>query len=150
MERFKKVINDLIVLFEESLPLEHEKLKAVQNDDVAAVEDCMRREQAVMMKMKGLEQKREKVQQELGWQDKSFREIINAVPEDDRQEMKELFDRLSNAVKVFQDANQSALDMMKVHLKDIERVMKIKDAEGRYNQDGNALNSERPMTNQKV
>ena len=150
MERFKKVITDLAQLFEDALPLEHEKLTAVQNDDVAGLEDCMKREQAIMMKIRGLEQKRERTQQELGWQDKSFREIIKDLPEEQQPEMQELFDRLSIAVKVFQDANQSALDTMKVHLKDIERVMKIKDPEGRYTQDGVAMNSDRPMTNQKV
>ena len=59
MDQFEQIINQMIALFEENLPLEQEKLRAVQEDDVAAVEDCMKREQAVVLQMRGLEKKRE-------------------------------------------------------------------------------------------
>lgn len=150
MERFIKVIKELIALFEESLPLEQEKLQAVQKDDIAAVEDCMKREQAVVLKLRGLEQKREKVQQEVGWEGKTFREIIQLVPQENRQEFQQLFDQLTTSVAIFQDANKNAMDTISIHLRGIEKAIKTKDPEGQYDQAGNSLRRDSSLTNRRV
>lgn len=150
MNQFKKIIHDLTALFEEQLPLEQEKLKAVQENNVAVVEDCMKKEQAVMLKLRGLEQKRENAQQELGWEGKTFREIIELAPQEERQELQQMFDRLSAAIRVFRETNEGAMDAMSVQLREIEKVIKLKDTEGRYSQNGNEMKIERPMTSRKV
>lgn len=150
MEKFRRVVNDLIKLFEESLSLEHRKLKAIEQDRVADVEECMKQEQALVMKLRGLDQKRLRVQKELGWEGKNFRQIIEVVPQEERLEMQQLLERLERAMLVFQDTNQSAMDMMKIHLREIEKVIKFKDPEGQYSQEGNPLQKERFMTNKRV
>lgn len=150
MERFQQIIKDLIKLFEESLPLEEKKLQAIQTDDVAGVEECMKQEQALTLKLRGLDQKREAAQKELGWEDKSFREIIGAAPEEKKQELSDLFDQLDKAMTIFQDTNQNAMTAMEVHLRDIQKVIRIKDPEGQYNQAGNSTASNRTMTSRRV
>lgn len=150
MERFQKIIRDMIELFEEHLPLEQKKLQALQCDDVAGVEDCMKQEQALTLKIRGLEQKREKLQKELGWEGKSFREIIETAPEEHKQSLQELFDRLTNTVTVFSETNQAAMTAMEVHLRDIQRVIKIKEQGGHYNPDGNPTEKSHTLTNRRV
>lgn len=150
MERFQQIITDLIALFDEYLPLEQEKLRAVQEDDVATVEDCMRKEQAIVLKLRGLEQKREEAQQEQGWEGMTFRQIIEQVPQQKRQEFQQLFDQLETSVSVFQETNKNAMDTISVHLREIQKIIKTKDPEGRYNQEGDSLHSESPLTNRRV
>lgn len=150
MDKFKKVIRDLIMLFEEYLPLEQQKLKAVQVDDVATVESCMTQEQALMLKLRGLDQKRVTIQRELGWEDKSFSQIVELVSDEEKPEMQKLFDDLNRAVSVFQDTNENAMTAMAVHLREIEKIIRIKDPEGRYSQQGNTVQKERPMTSRRV
>ena len=57
MDQFVQVIKEMISLFEGFLPLEQEKLKAVQENKLTVLEDCMTREQAVVLKLRGLEKK---------------------------------------------------------------------------------------------
>ena len=150
MDKFKKVIHALIALFEEYLPLEQKKLKAVQVDDVATVEACMTQEQALILKLRGLEQKREAALKELGWEGKSFSQIIQLAPEEEKQELQQLFDDLDRSIGVFKDVNDNAMTTMSVHLKDLQKVIKIKDPEGVYGHEGNSLQKNRPMTSRKV
>lgn len=150
MDKFKKVIRDMIALFEDHLPLEQKKLKAVQMDDVATVEACMTQEQALVLKLRGLDQKRERVMKELGWDGKTFSQIVASAPEEERQELQKLFEDLDRSMGVFKDVNDNAMTTMEVHLRDIEKVIKIKDPEGRYGQEGNPLQNNRPMTSRKV
>lgn len=150
MEKFKKVIGDLTAIFEEYLPLEQKKLKAVQEDNIAVVEECMTQEQALILKLRGLDQKRINAQKELGWEGKNFRQIVDSVPQDERQEIQELLDNLDNAMTVFHDTNKNAMTTMEVHLREINKIIRMKDTEGRYSQDGNPMEKDRPMTSRKV
>jgi len=150
MDKFKKVICDLIALFEEYLPLEQKKLRAVQVDDVATVEACMTQEQALVLKLRGLDQKREKAMKELGWEGKTFSQIVEMAPEEEQQELQKLFEDLDRSMGVFKDVNDNAMTTMEVHLRDIDKVIKIKDPEGRYGQQGDPLQKNRPMTSRKV
>lgn len=150
MEQFQKIIRDLIVLFEEHLPLEQRKLEAIQQDDVSGVEECMKQEQALTLKLKGLDRKRESIQKELGWEGKPFREIVDAVPAENRQELRKLFDQLTNIVTIFSETNKEAMTAMEVHLRDMQKVMKIKSHEGAYDPDGNPAAADRTLTNRRV
>lgn len=150
MEQFEQVINQMIALFEEYLPLEQEKLKAVQESNVAALEDCMTREQAVVLKLRGMDQKREAAQRQNGWEGKTFREITELVPDEKKELYRQLFEKLSNAMTLFRSANESAMDTMTIHLREINKAIKEKDKTGTYSQEGNPLNADKPMTNQKV
>lgn len=150
MDKFKKVILDLIALFEEYLPLEQKKLQAVQMDDVATVETCMTQEQALVLKLRGLEQKREKALEELGWGGKNFSQIVALAPEEEKQELQKLFDDLDRSMSVFKDVNDNAMTTMSLRRRELEKIIKIKDSEGRYGQEGNSLQKDRPMTSRKV
>lgn len=150
MDQFEQIIKQMIALFEEQLPLEQEKLRAVQEDDVAAVEECMKREQAVVLKLRGLEQKREKIQKDNGWDGMTFREIIDLAPEEKQLSYRQLLEKLQNSISLFQDMNECAMDTMRIHQREIEKVIKIKDPNGTYNQDGHQAPPKRPMTNRRV
>lgn len=150
MEQFEQIINQMIQLFDEQLPLEEEKLRAVQEDDIAAVEDCMKREQAVVLKLRGLDQKREKILKENGWEGKTFRQIIEMAPQEKQFAYKQLLERLENSISLFQNANESALDTIRIHQREIEKVIKLKDTDGVYNQEGNSAVPKRPMTSRRV
>ncbi|MCI8645240.1 MAG: flagellar protein FlgN [Firmicutes bacterium] len=150
MDQFEQIINQMIALFEENLPLEQEKLRAVQEDDVAAVEDCMKREQAVVLQMRGLEKKREDIQKANGWAGLTFREIIAKAPREKQHAYSQLLEKLENSISLFQDANECAMDTLRIHQKEIEKVIKFKDPNGTYNQEGQQAPPKRPMTNRRV
>lgn len=150
MEQFQEVIRQMIALFDEYLPLEEKKLKAVTENDLVTLENCMTQEQAVVLKLRGLEKKREDAQQANGWGGKRFREILELVPEEQKAEYQQLFEELERSIGLFQSANSSAMDTMNINLRQIGKAIKSKDPNGAYNQEGAAVKMDRPLTSRRV
>lgn len=149
MEQFEQVIEQLIGLFEEHLPLEEEKRKAASESNLAALEDCMTREQAIMLKLRGLEQKRENVLKQNGWEGKTFREIIDIAPAEKKAVYSDLYERMNTAVNMFREANESAMETVRIHLREINNAIDTKQG-NTYGQDGTSANAEQPMTSRRV
>ena len=73
---YGKIIEEFITLFDNLIPIEQEKLDAAVKNQVTFIEDCMHREQAAVLQLRGLEQKREAEQRRLGMEGYSFRQIL--------------------------------------------------------------------------
>ena len=73
---FSKLIEEFIEFFEELIPVEQEKLDAAVKNRVSFVEECMHKEQAAVLRLRGLEQKREKEQERLNLAGCTFRQIL--------------------------------------------------------------------------
>lgn len=117
---FINIINAFIQLFDELIPTEQKKLDAAVDNKVIIVEDCMNKEQAAILKMRGLEQQREQAQKDLGMDGFTFRQILEASPEEHADVLKPLFDRLSQQVTMFQSISESAREMIELNLHTIQ------------------------------
>lgn len=111
-----KIIEEFIDFFDSLIPIEQEKLDAAVKNRVSFVEECMHKEQAAVLRLRGLEQKREKEQENLGMKDYTFRQILDQVPEDVFVILKPLFEQMSERVSRFQSISSSAKDMIEVNL----------------------------------
>lgn len=116
MNDFISVIENLILLFRDMILIEQEKLEATQKNRVTFVEECMKKEQASILKLRGLDKKREICQTALGYEGFTFKQILEAVSAEERSALRELFDSLTYHVRLFQDINQSAQSMLEVNL----------------------------------
>lgn len=114
--QFVKIIEEFIALFEELILIEQEKVDAAVKNRVTFVEECMHKEQAAVLRLRGLEQKREKEQTELGMENYRFRQILEEAPEDVSATLRPLFDQLSRQVQTLQSLNDSARDIIEVNL----------------------------------
>lgn len=74
------------------------------------------------MSLRGLDQKRERTQEELGWKDLTFQQILKEAPEE-QSKLQELFDELAGRVKTFQSVTESSKTMMEVNLHAINQVI---------------------------
>lgn len=135
---FKTVVGDLIILIEEFDQLETEKLKAVQQNRVTFVEEAMKKEQAAIMKLRGLDKKREAIQKDLGWERLTFQQILSQVSVVEREELEPLFAQLSANVRQFDDTKDSAQKALEISLHHINAAIAKKAAQGRqaYTSDG--------------
>lgn len=120
---FTKIIEELITLFDHLIPIEQEKLDAAVKNRVSFVEDCMHKEQAAVLQLRGLEQKRESEQKRLGLEGYTFRQILECAPEDAAAALNPLFDRLAEQVRTFQSVSASARDIIEVNLHVIQRAL---------------------------
>lgn len=90
MTKFADLIRQFAELFDRLIPLEQEKLDIVKQNQVSALEDIIKREQAEIMTLRGLDQKRERLQKELGFPDMTFSEILERVSGDEKTELQKL------------------------------------------------------------
>ena len=82
----------------------------------------MKKEQAFVLRLRGLEQQRDSLQRKLKMKDLKFREILSRVPDEVKEELTPLFQELSEKVRIFQSINASAQDAISVNLHKIQSV----------------------------
>ncbi len=139
---FIKLIEDYIVLFDNLIPIEQEKLDAAVKNQVTFIEDCMHKEQAAVLQLRGLEQKREAEQKRLGMDNYTFKEILAHAPEE-AAALEPLFDRLSERVRSFRSISDSAKDIIEVNLHVIQSAL-ASDTSGKdtYSASGRKKNND--------
>lgn len=133
---FIKVIKDFIQLFEAMIPLEQKKLDSVVNQKISVVEDCMNQEQAAILRLKGLEIKRQKIQKELGVEDLTFRQILEKVSPEIKDNLQPLFDELTEKIHTFQSINASAKDAIEVNLHVVQSALASGSTNNTYSSSG--------------
>ena len=116
LSAFRELIRQFIELFDRMLPLEQSKLEVVSRNQVALLEDIIKKEQAEIMALRGLDQRRERMQEELGWKDLTFQEILRRLPEEERP------DELAARVTQFQSVTESSKTIMEVNLHAINQM----------------------------
>lgn len=121
MNDFQKVIRDLIFVFKELTEIETKILQAAEQKRVAVIEEYMVKEQAVVMRLRGLEQEKHRVQTENGYEELSFQEILNKVEEKERKLLLPLFDEMSREVQIFQEVHEDTVRLIEVNLRQIKR-----------------------------
>ncbi len=120
---FSKIIEEYIALFDHLIPIEQEKLDAAVKNRVTFVEDCMHKEQAAVLQLRGLEQKREAQQKILGMEGYTFRQILEHAPQEAAAILSPLFDQLAERVRTFQSISGSARDIIEVNLHVIQSAL---------------------------
>ena len=113
---FIEIIKDFIQLFDTLNSVEQEKLDAAVKNRVSFVDDCMKKEQAAVLRLRGLEQKREDAQKKLGMEGLQFRQILEKAPDDVVVILRPLFNQLSEQVRTFQALSKNAKDIIEVNL----------------------------------
>lgn len=149
MNDFKEVLQKLILLFQELTAVESKMLEAAGNRKMAELENLMIKEQASVMQLRGLEKEKDRIQESLGFEAMSFRQILEKISEDDRADILPLFDEMSRTVQMFQEIHENLTVLMQVNLRQIDKV--INNTEGHiYSGDRNGTVGKRHMTSQRV
>lgn len=123
LTEFSQIIRQLIELFDRMIPLEQKKLEIVSQNQIVLLDDIVKKEQAEVLAMRGLEQKRERAQEKLGFQNLTFQEILKQLPEEQRSEQKALFDELSSKVTLFQSITDNSRSIVEVNLHAINKAI---------------------------
>lgn len=142
---FIKLIEEFIRFFDDLIPLEQEKLDAAVKNRVSFIEECMHKEQAAVLRLRGLEQKREKAQEQLGMKDCTFRQILEKAPDDVASVLKPLFDQMSGQVRTLRSLSDNSKDAIETNLHIIQSSLAGK-APGRetYSASGVKTDNDKP------
>lgn len=142
IDSFTAVINELINFFDSLLALEDRKLLAIKNNDVILLEDYIKEEQVYVLKLRGLDKKRETIQAELGFGKLSFKEIIASADSELHEKLLPLFEVLNKNMELFKNTNASSKLLIERNLYNIEKLLESNNAASpsTYNKSGEMNN----------
>ena len=144
-DSFCKVIHETKLLFDDLLELENKKIDAISVNDVDLLDQYMNEENVFLMQMRGLDFKREKMQEQLGAKGLTFREIIDKFDGLEKDNLNNLYDGLSVKSQELKDAIGSVKRLIDMHLYSISELLdKLEGKEGIYNKDGEKPPAEPP------
>ncbi len=131
ISKFKEVIEEMIRFFEELTELEQGKLQAVTDNNLKALEDFMAKEQVGIMRLRVLEKRRDEIQTKLGLQGLAFRDIIEKLEGDDKEELILRYHKLADVLMHFNLVADSAKTAIETNLYSIEAILKrLKEKNG--------------------
>lgn len=124
IDKFIEVIQEMIEFFEQFQVLEKAKLEAVSRNDIIYLEECMKKEQAEILVLRGLERKQLEVQKELGFENATFREIIELSPVEDQAQLEAMYNELSNSIDIFKSTTEGIKKSIELNLYAIDNALK--------------------------
>lgn len=123
LSKFKTIITELTELFEELIVIETRKLNAVVENNLKDLEDCMKEEQVSIMKLKVLEKKRTDIQDELGLSKLTFKEIIETLENEEKEELQKMYGILEETLTNFNKHADSTKVAIETNLHSIDHIL---------------------------
>ena len=103
--------------------LANRKTAVVRQDDLMGLDEVLKKEQAQAMAFRGLEQKREKLHQELNMEGRPLSGVASAFPPDLRLEAKQAVEALQSQYKIYNTSAKVARNTLEVNLHEIDKIL---------------------------
>ncbi len=121
MKILSELIRENADIYKAFLELEYNKYKAVIEDDLITLDTVVYQEEVFYMKMKGIEQKRQKHIQSLGFKDETLEEIIGNTESEYKIILQEQFDELNSTINELKKINNLLKTVIEVRLRRIDK-----------------------------
>lgn len=100
-----------------------QKSAAVRQDDLAALNETLKQEQALALALRGHEQKRGPMLTALGFRDASLPALPEQYPPDLRLSAKKTVETLQRQYRLYNSAAQVARNLLETNLHQIEKIL---------------------------
>ena len=108
---------------------EDKKYGALISNDIARMDKAISEQQAMLMRLEVLEKQRVEMQDNIGFKNFTFKQILDSVDPQDSDEFQVLFDRISRYTEQIQISNERSKDFVKMNLH-ILNMLSTDDAQG--------------------
>ncbi len=123
LDNFIAVIKDLTVLTGSIAQVEDHKAQAASQKRHELLDGIIQKEQAQILKLRGLEQHRIRQARELGWDSLTFRQILEKADPSEKKVLAPLFTDLERQLKRLGDCRKSSEQIIKVRIHEIETAI---------------------------
>ena len=123
MDALYELLEESAELYESLLITEREKYDAAIKNDIIKLDEVTSKEQVFYLKIKGLEQRRNKLVQDMNLEDKKFKEIIEIADKVQRPKLNVVYERLYKALIDVKQINKQCKIVIDVRLHRIDAVM---------------------------
>ena len=124
MDSFIAVIDDFIEVIDKLIMLNKEKIEVAKANDIFSMDEIIKREQAISLKLKGIEKKRKSVQMELGFENMTFSQIIEDMYGETKEILNTKYFLLTDKVIQLKKEQDLSQDYIKLNLYKIEKQIK--------------------------
>ena len=122
MEKLIEILEESSDLYKKFLELEYQKYDVVLKNDIETLDDIVSKEQVFYLKMRGLEQKREKLMDSMGMKNKTLKEIIDSA-DDNKTVLHEKYNDLNSLISEVKKISSMCKTLIEVRLHRIDNVM---------------------------
>lgn len=110
--KFRNLMEEYDELLMELLEIEEDKIMAISDENLDFLNECIRDEEAGMLKMRGLDIRRDAITKEIGYVGKTFKQILEIVAADYRDELQPLFNSISEKTRRLKELSDSIRNML--------------------------------------
>lgn len=115
-EELQKILTDTNVFLKDITDVEKEKMEAALKNNVLLLEDCIKKEQALVLRSRGLDQKRQKLQKSMGAESLTLKQIVEASPKEDQAVLTPIYQELTASLKEYREVYEGAKTAIEVNL----------------------------------
>ena len=115
-EELLKILEDTTRFLQELSIVEEEKFQAAMKNHILTLEDCIKKEQALVLRSKGLDLKRAAVQKAMGAETLTLKQIIETVDGEEKASLQAAFTELEKALTRYQEIYHRAKTAIEVKL----------------------------------
>ncbi len=128
-QRIQEIMEEYSTLLDQLVDFEKNKLDAVKAKNLEQLDNFLKDEQVHLLSLKGLDVKREKIQNECGLEGLTYRQIIDKAPEELKAPLQASYDQISEKTSYFQELVRTINTYIDIQLHTIEAVMERIGAE---------------------
>lgn len=141
LEKFATVIRELTDTAEYIARIEENKAIVASEKRHRLLDGLIQDEQAQILKLRGLEQRRLRLADSLGWKSLTFRQILEKAEPEQQTLLQPLFGELEHQLKRLENARKNAEQIINTRLHEMQVIL-ARQQGGSYDNTGNInLNS---------
>ena len=122
---FIHTLNELSEIIVKLTQAETAKAEAAAAGEHGKMDSFLKEEQALLLRLRGLEQQRSRTAASLGWKDLTFRQILKTADEKESSLLSPLFSRMEAQLKSLTDAEESSSRIISVRLREFEHILGV-------------------------
>ena len=123
LEEFCATLSQLIVVVKEITDIEQRRIDAASRNEHQQIESFLNEEQAALLSLRGLEQKRMHQAADFGWKDFTFRQILYAADSEQKKILLPLFNELDEQVSLLKKVRASADRIIGLRIHELEEAI---------------------------
>lgn len=121
MKELLDILDESTNLYNHLFELEQQKYESLLKNDLVKLDEVVAKEQVAYLKMRGLEQKREKLVTSLGFKDKTLKEIIELITDNEyKSKLTEKYKELNKLILDIKNTNSLCKTLIEARLQGIE------------------------------
>ena len=122
-QAYLSLLNELSGRLDQLSELARPKTQAGKKDDLTALDEALKQEQAMTLNLRGLEQKRLKAVSQLGLEGSSLSELASRYPDSMQIQARQTAEKLLRSYQEYRCAAEVARNTLELNLHEIEKVI---------------------------